>query len=61
MSGKIMQNYETTSSADKSVEADGYKAPHLVDYGPVSELTEAIQGDTGFDGAGTPSSYTAST
>jgi hypothetical protein len=38
-----------------------YHSPNLIDYGKMSELTQTIVGDTGFDGAGTPSSYTAST
>ena len=38
-----------------------YHQPTLTDYGKMSELTQTITGDTGFDGAGTPSSYTAST
>ncbi|MEO9635799.1 MAG: hypothetical protein ABJF89_11380 [Parasphingorhabdus sp.] len=43
---------------ENKIEAEAYKAPHLEDYGPVSELTDTISGDTGDDG-GYPS-YTAS-
>jgi len=37
-----------------------YHQPTLTDYGKMSELTQATTGDTGDDGAPTPSSYTAS-
>jgi hypothetical protein len=37
-----------------------YRQPTLTDYGKMSELTQTTTGDTGDDGAGTPSSYTAS-
>ena len=38
-----------------------YKSPKLIDYGKMSELTQTLPGPgTGDDGAGTPSSYTAS-
>lgn len=37
-----------------------YHQPTLTDYGKMSELTQTTTGDTGCDGAGTPSSYTAS-
>jgi len=37
-----------------------YHQPTLIDYGKMSELTQTITGDTGDDGGGTPSSYTAS-
>lgn len=46
----------------QDIKTDGqseYKAPHLSDYGAVSDLTKTISGDTGCDG-GYPS-YTAST
>jgi hypothetical protein len=38
-----------------------YHQPTLTDYGKMSELTQAITGDNGDDGAPVPSSYTAST
>ena len=38
-----------------------YHQPKLIDYGKMSELTQTIMGDTGDDGGGVPSSYTAST
>ena len=38
-----------------------YHSPVLTNYGKMSELTQTIQGDTGDDGGGVPSSYTAST
>lgn len=44
---------ETAQQADHQ-----YGAPHLSDFGPISELTKAISGDTGDDGA--YPSYTAS-
>lgn len=37
-----------------------YHQPTLTDYGKMSELTQTIMGDTGDDGGGVPSSYTAS-
>lgn len=37
-----------------------YHAPTFTDYGKMSELTQTIPGNVGCDGAGTPSSYTAS-
>ena len=37
-----------------------YHEPTLTDFGKMSELTQTTTGDTGFDGAATPSSYTAS-
>jgi hypothetical protein len=49
------------TEANEKSETVAYQAPHLLDYGPVSELTQTITGDTGCDGATTPSSYTAST
>jgi hypothetical protein len=63
MSGEVMQDCQNTSSvsSEDNVMADVYRAPRLLDYGPVSELTQAVTGDTGDDGAMTPSSYTAST
>ena len=48
---------EPKTKASHPVEQD-YAAPHLSDYGPISELTKAISGDTGCDGA--YPSYTAS-
>lgn len=49
------------SENENKIENENYKAPRLEDYGPVSALTETIMGDTGDDGGGVPSSYTAST
>jgi len=50
------------SSSDGAIPSAGsgenYHAPHVQSYGPVSELTEAISGSTGCDGA--YPSYTAS-
>lgn len=37
-----------------------YHPPTLTDYGKMSELTQAITGNTGDDGNPAPSSYTAS-
>jgi hypothetical protein len=37
-----------------------YHAPILTDYGKMSELTQTTTGNTGDDGGGVPSSYTAS-
>ncbi len=48
------------SNTDSEQEVKAYHEPSLMDYGKMSELTQAISGDTGDDGGGSPSSYTAS-
>ncbi|MEO9635665.1 MAG: lasso RiPP family leader peptide-containing protein [Parasphingorhabdus sp.] len=50
---------KTNISSEKSEESVtiAYSAPHLVDYGPVSELTKTDASGVGFDGGDTPSSY----
>lgn len=53
MSNESAQNKESVKQE--------YHSPNLTDYGKMSELTQAIMGDTGDDGGGVPSSYTAST
>jgi hypothetical protein len=49
------------SNTEVESKQKSYHQPTLTDYGKMSELTQTTTGDTGFDGAGTPSSYTAST
>lgn len=46
---------------DNNAEKKQYHSPTLKNYGKMSELTQTIMGDTGDDGGGVPSSYTAST
>ena len=49
------------SNIEIESEHKAYHQPTLTDFGKMSELTQAITGDTGDDGGPVPSSYTAST
>lgn len=60
METKIMSKESNIENAVVT-EQKQYHSPVLTNYGKMSELTQTIQGDTGDDGGGVPSSYTAST
>ena len=48
------------SHIEANTELKSYHSPILSDFGKMSELTQAITGDTGDDGGLVPSSYTGS-
>lgn len=58
---KNTDKHSGNENKGKQAEKKSYRAPHLIDYGVVSELTNTSPvGPDGDDGGVGPSSYTAS-